>query len=59
MLKGIQALGGTLQRINNLPANVLSDEACRACADTNKGWSDQWCNWDDLGGDDPGWGDAR
>jgi hypothetical protein len=20
-------------------------------------WEDQWVHWDDLGGDDPGWGD--
>lgn len=21
-------------------------------------WESQWGNWDDLGGDDPGWGDV-
>jgi hypothetical protein len=24
----------------------------------SKDWNDQWVNWDDLGDDDPGWGDV-
>jgi hypothetical protein len=56
MPKGAQAIEGALRRTKDLPANDLSNEAYQASQ--TKGWDDQWYNWDDLGGSDPGWGDV-
>jgi hypothetical protein len=58
MLKGTQAVEGALQRAEGLLPNNLSNDAYQASG-MDKGWDDQWGNWDDLGGDDPGWGDVK
>jgi len=49
MEKGINALQGAFERAKERPDINLS-------AQESSDW-DQWNNWDDLGGDDPGWGD--
>jgi len=46
----------TLKKMEVRPSNDLPDKTYRAI-EPSKGWDDQWGNWDDLGGDDPGWGD--
>lgn len=58
-MPGAKAIKGALQRAEGQLPNHLSDERYRTI-EANKGWDDQWWNWDDLGPDDPtpgGWGD--
>ena len=47
-----------LNRAEALPRNDLPNETYQF-ATANKGWEGQWGNWDDLGGNDPGWGDVK
>ncbi|MDD5638873.1 MAG: hypothetical protein PHO28_03140 [Candidatus Pacebacteria bacterium] len=42
--RGTSAIKGLLARIEK--------------TNNSKNWEDQWVNWDDLGEDDPGWGDV-
>lgn len=44
------ALAGAFQRLEARPSVDVGLD------DTS--WDDQWPNWDDLGGDDKGWGDV-
>ena len=52
---GTNAINGVIKRLNNNPSNNLSDKVYREKLEA--GWDGQWLDWDDLGGDDPGWGD--
>lgn len=52
---GSSAVAGVLKRLEQSPPNTLPDEVSRQRVEA--GWDGQWLNWDDLGGDDPGWGD--
>lgn len=54
-IAGSNAIDGVINRLERNPPNHLSDEDYRGVV--KAGWDDQWLNWDDLGGDDPGWGD--
>lgn len=53
--KANRPLLNLISRLSANPPNDLPDEAYRKKIDMM--WDDQWLNWDDLGGDDPGWGD--
>lgn len=53
--KGSNAVEGVTKRLAQSPPNTLPDEISRQRVEA--GWDGQWLNWDDLGGDDPGWGD--
>ena len=60
-MNGTRAVEGVLARMEERPSNDLPNEVYWA-TEANKGWEDQWVNWDDLGGDEDipgGWGDAR
>ena len=50
MEQGMNAVQGSFERTENNPDLNCSSRECEE-------WDDQWCNWDDFGGDDPGWGD--
>ena len=55
------AVEGILTRMEERPSNDLPNEIYQA-TEANKGWDDQWPNWDDLGDDEDtpgGWGDVR
>lgn len=52
---GNNAIKGAINRLERNPSNHLSDEDYRGVV--KAGWDGQWNHWDDLGGDDPGWGD--
>ncbi len=56
MPKGASAIAGASVRAISRPDISLSAQECRE-EGLSEEWNDQWCNWDDLGGDDPGWGD--
>ena len=51
MKPGTNALQGAFDRAEERPPIDYSTQECN-------NWDDQWGNWDDLGGDDPGWGDV-
>jgi len=51
------AIEGVIKRLDRNPPNNLPDEVYRGVVQA--GWDGQWGNWDDLGGDDPGWGDVK
>jgi hypothetical protein len=51
------AIEGVVGRLSCSPPNNLSDESYRGMVRAS--WDGQWGNWDDLGGDDPGWGDVK
>lgn len=53
---GVNAVKGAISRFQNLPSN-REPAALSVEGDSWSGEWDQWYNWDDLGGDDPGWGD--
>gem|GEM_PF-6567311 len=53
--KANQPLLNLINRLSKNPPNDLPDKSYRE--KINMLWDDQWLNWDDLGGDDPGWGD--
>lgn len=54
-MEGKRAIEGTIERLSRNPPNDLSNEVYRMTMKAE--WEDQWLDWDDLGGDDPGWGD--
>jgi len=55
-MTGSNAIKGASERTERLPDINATPRECREQQNI-KGWDDQWGNWDDLGGGDPGWGD--
>ena len=57
-MTGLNAIKGASERTERL---LDINATLRKCREQDvqdvKGWDDQWVNWDDLGGGDPGWGD--
>ncbi|MDD4762054.1 MAG: hypothetical protein PHZ25_03480 [Candidatus Pacebacteria bacterium] len=58
-IAGSKAIERVLERLERVPSNEPHDEILGLLSkDVELGWDGQWLNWDDLGDDDPGWGDV-